>query len=255
MKYEKKIRTLIVDDETLAREKVERLLDQETDIDVVGKCANGLEAIASIEDQKPDLVFLDIEMPGIGGFEVLQNLSPEVLPIFVFVTAYSEYAVNAFEINALDYLLKPFDRERLVAAVERVREQLKFSVDVNREKRIESLLASLGAEKEFSERIVVKDDGRIHLIKTKQIDWIEAAGNYVKLHIGRSAYMLRETMKRLEDKLNPEKFIRIHRSTLVNIDRITELHPLFSGDYSVVLEDKTELSMSRHYQKRLRELI
>ena len=255
MKYKDRIRALIVDDEKLAREKVERLLDQESDIDVIGKCANGLEAIAFIEERQPDLVFLDIEMPGIGGFEVLQNLSPDVLPVFIFVTAYSEYAVNAFEVNALDYLLKPFDRERLVSAVGRVRVQLKSSIDIDREKRIESLLENLGAEKEFPERLVVKNAGRMLLIKTKQIDWIEAAGNYVKLHIGQSAYMLRETMKKLENKLNPEKFVRIHRSTLVNIDRIAELHPLFSGDYSVVLEDKTELAMSRNYQRRLRELI
>ena len=255
--YEKdmKIRALVVDDERLAREKIERLLDGEPDIEIIGSCANGLEAISFIEDHRPNLVLLDIEMPVVDGFEVLRHISSELMPIFIFITAYSEFGVKAFEVNALDYLLKPFDKTRLLSAVAKVRAQLDSSAYSDREERILSMLEGLDTAKDFAERLVVKNTGRMLLIKTKEVDWIEAAGNYVKLHIGQSAYMLRETMKKLEHKLNPEKFVRIHRSTLVNIDRITELHPLFSGDYSVVLEDKTELSMSRYYQKSLRKLI
>ena len=254
-KKEKKIRTLIVDDEKLAREKVVRLLEGVKEIEIVGKCANGLEAVSFIEEELPDLVFLDIEMPGLGGFEVLRRVSNVSLPIFVFVTAYGEFAVKAFEVNAIDYLLKPFDRSRLLTAVEKVKAQLESTTPKDRERKILSLLENLNSENKFIERLLVKESGKMILIKTKEVDWIEAAGNYVKLHIGKSAYMLRETMKRLENKLNPEKFVRIHRSTLVNIDRIIELHPLFSGDYSVILNDKTELPMSRNYQKSLRKLI
>lgn len=250
-----KIRTLIVDDEKLAREKIARLLGDISEIEIVGACENGLEAVSFIERHQPDLVFLDIEMPGLDGFGVLKDISNEVLPVFVFVTAYSEFAVKAFEVNAVDYLLKPFNESRLRLAVDKVKAQIESASPKEREKKILALLEDLKTKDKFAERLVVKDSGRMLLIKTKEVDWIEAAGNYVKLHIGKSAYMLRETMKKLELKLNPKKFVRIHRSTLVNIDRITELQPLFSGDYSILLDDKTELSMSRHYQKSLRKLL
>jgi two-component system LytT family response regulator len=248
------MRILIVDDEPLARERVRRHLRDESGVEIVGEAGNGREAATAIIEKKPDLVFLDVQMPEMNGFEVLQALGENKIPAIVFTTAYDKYAIQAFEFHALDYLLKPFSRERFKRAVKHAREQLEIvrqngSVD----ERLVSLLENLKAKK-YLERIVVRTAGRVFFIKTDEIDWIEAAGNYLKLHVGREEHLVRETMQSIETKLDPEKFFRIHRSTLVQIDRIKELHPLFGGDYAVILRNGTELALSRNYRERLPEL-
>lgn len=248
------MKILIVDDEPLARERVRRHLRDEPGIEIVGEAGNGREAVTAIEEKTPDLVFLDVQMPEMNGFDVLKALEENKIPAIVFTTAYDKYAIQAFEFHALDYLLKPFSRERFRRSVRHAREQLENSRQSgNIDERLVSLLENLKAKK-YLERIVVKSSGRVFFIKTEEIDWIEAAGNYLKLHVGRDAHLIRETMQSIEAKLDPEKFFRIHRSTLVQIDRIKELHPLFGGDYAVILRNGTELSLSRNYRDRLPEL-
>ncbi|HEX8567881.1 MAG TPA: LytTR family DNA-binding domain-containing protein [Pyrinomonadaceae bacterium] len=248
------MKVLIVDDEPLARERVRRHLRDEPGVEIVGEAGNGREAVAAIEEKTPDLVFLDVQMPEMNGFDVLKALEENKIPAIVFTTAYDKYAIQAFEFHALDYLLKPFSRERFRRSVRHAREQLENSRQSgNIDERLVSLLENLKAKK-YLERIVVKNSGRVFFIKTDEIDWIEAAGNYLKLHVGRDAHLIRETMQSIEAKLDPEKFFRIHRSTLVQIDRIKELHPLFGGDYAVILRNGTELNLSRNYRERLPEL-
>lgn len=249
------IRTLIVDDEPLARDRVKRFLRDEDGIEIIGECGNGSDAVTAIKEKKPDLVFLDIQMPEKNGFDVISSLNPKSLPTIIFVTAYDQYALQAFDVHALDYLLKPFTRERIHRAVARAREQIDGRRFGNLDERLTSLIADLkGNEKKYLERLVVKTTGRVFFLKVDEIDWIEAAGNYVKLHVGRDTHMIRETMNGIETKLDPEKFLRIHRSTVVHIDRIKELHPMFSGDYAVILRDGTELALSRNYRERFLEL-
>lgn len=248
------MKVLIVDDEPLARERVRRHLRDEPGVEIVGEAGNGREAVAAIEEKTPDLVFLDVQMPEMNGFDVLKALEENKIPAIVFTTAYDKYAIQAFEFHALDYLLKPFSRERFRRSVRHAREQLENSRQSGSiDERLVSLLENLKAKK-YLERIVVKNSGRVFFIKTDEIDWIEAAGNYLKLHVGRDAHLIRETMQSIEAKLDPEKFFRIHRSTLVQIDRIKELHPLFGGDYAVILRNGTELNLSRNYRERLPEL-
>lgn len=248
------IRTVIIDDETLARDRVKRFLRDESDIEIIGECGNGSDAVKAIKEQKPDLVFLDIQMPEKNGFEVIRSLGAKDLPVVVFVTAYDQYALQAFDVHALDYLLKPFNRERIHRAVARAREQIKHRRMGTIDERLTSLIADLKQEKKYLERLVVKAVGRVFFLKVDEIDWIEAAGNYVKLHSGRESHMVRETMNGIEAKLDPERFLRIHRSTVVNIDRIKELHPMFSGDYAVLLRDGTELALSRNYRDRFLDI-
>lgn len=249
-----KIKALIVDDEPIARDRVRRMLREESDVEIVGECGNGKEAVTFINQNKPDLVFLDIQIPEVTGFEVLQTINPAKAPAIIFVTAYDQYAIQAFDVHAIDYLLKPFNRERFKRAVERVREQIEKTTTGKIDERLAALLADLTSSKKYLERLVVKSVGRVFFLRTEEVDWIEAAGNYAKLHVGREGHLIRETMNGLESKLNPDKFLRIHRSTLVNIDRIKELNPLFSGDYSVMLKNGTELTLSRNYRDRLLEL-
>ena len=248
------IRTMIIDDEPLARERVKRFLRDEDEIEIIGECSNGVDAVGAIKERKPDLVFLDIQMPEKNGFEVIRSLSGKYLPTVVFVTAYDQYALQAFDVHALDYLLKPFTRERLHRAVMRAREQIDGKRFGRIDERLTSLIADLKTEKKYLERLVVKTTGRVFFLKSDEIDWIEAAGNYVKLHVGRETHMIRETMNGIETKLDPDRFLRIHRSTVVHIDRIKELHPMFSGDYAVILRDGTELALSRNYRERFVEL-
>jgi two-component system LytT family response regulator len=248
------IRTLIIDDEPLARDRIKRLLRDEDGMKIIGECKNGVEAIDTITRVKPGLVFLDIQMPEKNGFEVIKALNASELPTIIFVTAYDQYALQAFDVHALDYLLKPFNRDRIKKAVSRAREQMEHRRLGNLDERLNSLIADLRGEKKYLDRLVVKSVGRVFFLKSDEIDWIEAAGNYVKLHVGRESHMIRETMNGIEAKLDPEKFLRIHRSTVVNIDRIKELHPMFSGDYAVILRNGTELALSRNYRERFTEL-
>lgn len=249
------IRTVIVDDEPLARGRVRRVLADETDIDIIGEFGDGKTALNAIRELKPDLVFLDIQMPEMNGFEIVRALDAGSLPAIIFVTAYDQYALQAFDLYALDYLLKPFDRKRAKRAVERAREHIRSRERGEMDERLMSLVAGLKPDRKYLERLVIRSTGRIFFLKTEEVDWIEASGNYLKIHVGRETHMIRETMNSLESKLDPSKFIRIHRSTIVNIDRIRELHPMFSGDYSVLLRDGTELALSRNYRESLVELI
>jgi two-component system LytT family response regulator len=258
----KKIRALIVDDEPLARRGIRRLLLQTaSDIEVVGEAGNGQDAIATVEKQKPDLVFLDIQMPLLDGFSMIEKIGLANLPEIVFVTAFDEHAIRAFEINALDYLLKPVDPERFQKCLERVRERIKNSEGGKLDDKLSALLQSLESGKTgleqpaFLERVVVKDAGRIFFVSVEEIIWISSEGNYVKLHAKGKSHLLRETMDGFENKLNPRDFLRLRRSTIVRIEQIKELHPLFNGEFAVVLKDGTKLTSSRRYRQNLNSLL
>jgi len=248
------IKALIVDDEPLARERIKRFLADERDIELIGECADGQEAVSAIQTLAPDLVFLDIQIPEIDGFGVLEAVGVEQMPAVIFVTAYDRYALQAFDVNALDYLLKPYNRERFHKAVERARAQLSNGAKGELSERLLSLLENLQPEQKHLERLMIKSSGRVFFLRTTEIDWIEAEGNYLRLHVGKESHLLRETMNRLAAKLDQDKFLRIHRSTLVNIERIKELQPLFSGDYVVILRDGKQLTLSRSYRDKLLEL-
>ena len=249
------IRAVIVDDEPLARERVRVLLSRQEDIVVVGECGDGPEAVATLRREVPDLLFLDVQMPGCNGFEVLESLSSEKVPAVILVTAFDQYALKAFEVHAVDYLLKPYDEERFSKALERARETLRLGrEDVVREKLM-TLLADLRSPNGRAERFVVKSAGRIAFLKVPDVDWIESAGNYVCLHVGTETHILRETMASIEGQLDPERFVRIHRGTIVNIDRIKELQPLFHGEFQVRLVDGTELVLSRGCRERFEAAI
>ena len=245
-----KLRALIVDDEPLAREGIRLHIEQEKDFE-----GDGDEALEAIRELAPDVVFLDIQMPGRDGFGVLHALAGTTLPQIVFVTAYDQFALQAFEAHALDYLLKPFDEERFRKAIDRVRTQLRGQKRRDLDSRIAQLLADIRDRPRYFERLVVRSGGRILILRVDDIDWIEAAANYVKLHVGPRVYLLRETMNRLEEKLDPARFIRIHRSTIVRVDRIRELEPLFQGDYLVILHDGSRLTSSRSYREKLQEAL
>ena len=250
-----KIRTVIVDDEELARDRIQTLLELQPDVEIVGVCADGPSAVETIERVQPDLVFLDVQMPGMDGFEVLENLEAERLPAVVFVTAHDGHALRAFEIHALDFLLKPFDQTRFEKALERARSQLTRVNNAALDPRLVSLLEELREERKYSERLIVKSSGRVFFVRTEEIDWVEASGNYVKIHTKSDAHLLRESMKNMEAKLDPKIFVRIHRSAIVNIDRIKELEPWFHGEYIVIMRDGTRLTASRVFSDRLSALI
>lgn len=250
-----KIRVLIVDDEALARERIRSLLQGALEIEIVGECSSGFQAVTEIERLNPDLIFLDVQMPELDGFEVIAQLGAASMPTVIFVTAYDSYALKAFEVHALDYLLKPFDRERFEAALERACVQIRNERSNKLSQKLLALLDDIRPENKPIDRLVIKSGGRIFFLKSDEIDWIEAAGNYVKLHTGSGSHLLRDTMNRIEAQLDGNRFVRIHRSVIVNIERIKELHPLFHGDYSVRLEGGTELTMSRTYRDRLQEVL
>ncbi|HYL73534.1 MAG TPA: LytTR family DNA-binding domain-containing protein [Bryobacteraceae bacterium] len=240
------IRVLIVDDEPLARTAIRNMLRRHPEVEIAAECETGVEAIAAIESAAPDLVFLDIQMPEVDGFGVLEAIGRQRLPRVIFVTAYDQYAVRAFEVHALDYLLKPFDRERFDAALDRARKELAGS-DWN--ERVLDLLREQRGE--YLQRLIIRAQGRVFFLSSTEIDWIEAQGNYVNVHGGGARHLFREAIGSLEAKLDPRKFRRIHRSTIVNIDAIRELRPCFHGDYEVVLRDGTELRLSHRFRGNL----
>jgi two-component system LytT family response regulator len=242
-----KIRTLIVDDEPLARQRLRKLLEADADIGIVGECGDGQDAVAQLQRLRPDLVFLDVQMPVLDGFGVLQALAGQPLPVVIFVTAHDRYALKAFEVHALDYLLKPFDRTRFAAALERAKVQVRQGNAALLSERLHEMLE----RRPGPERLVVKSGGRIYFVRIEDIDWIEAAGNYVRLHVGKEEHLLRETLGALEQRLDGRRFVRIHRSTIVNLERIRELQPAFHGDYVIVLHDGTELALSRSCREQL----
>jgi two-component system, LytTR family, response regulator len=248
-----KMRVLLVDDEPLARRKLRRLLNGECDVEIVGESADGAQAVAAIEVQKPDLVFLDVQMPEMDGLGVVHAIGPQRMPLVVFVTAHDRYAVKAFEVSALDYLLKPVNRERFQAAVARARSQMDLGHPGEVEQRLHALLEHLKSGQEYSRRLMLKSEGRVYFLTIDEIDWIEAAHNYLVLHVGKKSHLIRETLDSLEARLDPDHFVRIHRSTMVNLDRIQEMHPWVRGEHAVFLRDGTRLTLSRSYYERLRQ--
>jgi len=248
-----RMRALIADDEPLARERLRMLLAAEDWLEVVGECVDGVSAVAAIQKHRPDLVFLDVQMPGATGFEVIEAIGADKMPFVVFVTAFDHYAIKAFDVHAVDYLLKPFDRDRFTQALARARQQLEQRSGGELERRLLELVQDLKPQQHKLERFVIKSGGRVFFVRAEEIDWIEAAGNYVKLHVGTEAHLFRETMNALEARLNPDIFYRIHRSHIVNIERVRELQPWFNGEYVVFLKDGTRLTLSRGYREKLQE--
>ena len=250
-----RIRALVVDDEPLAREMIREMLASDSEVEVVGECANGREAIEAIKASTPDIVLLDIQMPELGGFEVLESLGPNATPHVIFVTAYDQYAVRAFEVHALDYLLKPFDRERFEAAWRRAKDQIRLDRTSRRDQDIIALLEELKAGPRYLERLVIKNGGRVFFLHVQDVYCIEAEGNYVRVYDNQKGYLLRETISSLEEQLNPKQFLRIHRSAIVRIDRIKEMQPWFHGEYRIIMENGKQLALSRNYRANLQEAV
>jgi len=249
----KKLTALIVDDEPLARERLMGLLAAEHDIEVIGECRDGEEAVGAIHARHPDLVLLDVEMPRMNGFQVIDTIGADDMPMVIFVTAYDQHAIRAFEVRALDYLLKPFDRTRFTDALQRARTQIETQTTGDLGRRLIALMKDLKREPPKTDRLVVKSGGRLFFLRADEVDWIEAAGNYVRLHVGPQAHLLRETMNGIEARLDPERFFRIHRCRIVNVERIQEMQPWLNGEYSVVLRSGVRLTLSRGYRERLQE--
>ncbi len=249
------IRTMIVDDEPLARRRLRSLLAEAKDIEVVDECANGRDAIRAIEESPPDLLFLDVQMPEVDGLDVLQAIGVGRVPVVIFVTAYDQFALRAFEAQALDYLLKPFGDERFDAALERARERLRQRDRGDLDRRLDALLQELSPRRGYLQRLVVPSGHRSIFIPTQEIDWIEAERNYIRLHVGERSYLLRENVGRIETSLDPTQFCRIHRSTIVNIERIHAVESLFRGEYLVVLHDGTKLTSGRSYRGNVQALM
>lgn len=268
-----KIKTLVVDDEPLARRNLRVLLEADPEVELVGEAPGGAEALALISEHSPDLIFLDVQMPELDGFGVLERLEAEKLPVVIFVTAFDKYALKAFDFHALDYLLKPFDDSRFEKALARAKQQLAERELKDLSRRLISLLEDRGggttraAEEgdtppdspdkpaRYQTRFLIKSAGRVSFIRAEEIDWIEAEDYYVKLHIKGRGHLLRETMSDIEARLDPEVFVRIHRSSIVNLERVRELQQMFGGDYAVVLHDGTQLKLSRARRERLESLL
>lgn len=257
-----KIRALIVDDEPVARDGIRTLLAGDPEIEIVGACADGREAVEAIESLSPQLVFLDVQMPEPDGFGVIECVGAEKMPVVIFVTAYDQYALKAFDVAALDYLLKPFDDERFALAVSRAKAQIRQGQVGDLSRQLITLLEVQTAQTSqtdapspgrYLQRVMLKAGGRVVFLKVTEIDWIEAEGDYVRIHVRGGSHLLRDTMKRLEQQLDPSQFLRTHRSAIVNLDRIKELHPFFHGDYRVILKDGTELKLSRSRRQALEE--
>ena len=259
----RKVTALIVDDEPLARRTIRSLLSSFEDVEVAGECSHGAEAVESIRQNSPDIVFLDIQMPGMNGFEVLQHLDSDALPVVIFVTAYDQYALKAFEIHALDYLLKPFNDERFEASVQRALSHVHSDrqtllsrklLNLLGDNRIESL-DTKAADQRGVDRIAIKSQGRIAFVAVQEIDWIEAADQYVMIHVNRQSHLVRESMNQLEEKLPSDTFFRIHRSSLVNLHRIREIRSSKQGESQIVLNDGTSLKVSRTRRAPLQEAL
>lgn len=261
-----RIRALIVDDERLARNKIRTLLAAHDDVEVIGECANGAEAVRAIRQDAPDLLFLDVQMPGLDGFEVIRKLRRTEIPRIVFVTAHDEYAVQAFQLEAIDYLLKPFDRRRFNQALERVRKQLDGQSDFQFRERLLQLLSVLEGRSEGSssgpevpsgerlERFVVRNRDRMSFVEAENVDWIEAEGKYVRLHSGAQSHLLRESIGDLDKRLDSKLFLRIHRGTIVNLRSIREMYRGAGDDHVVELRDGTRLALSRRYRSKMKGL-
>jgi len=249
------IRVIIADDEALARKKLRILLASEPGVHIVAECRDGRQTLDALKDYKPDLLLLDVQMPDADGFQVLKAIPEEEVPVVIFTTAFDHYAIRAFEAHAMDYLLKPFDQERLHQAIERTRSELLKTHDHELTHKILNLLSNVKETRPVDRRLVVKAGGRVIFLDLDDIDWVEAAANYVKLNVGKESYLLREAISRLAERLDPSQFVRIHRSTIVNVQKIKELQPCNSGEYIVVLKSGKELSCSRGHRAGLQQLI
>ena len=252
------IRCLIVDDEPAARGALRSLLDQEADIQVVAELADGESALRFLKKPGTDLLFMDIQMPEMDGFEVLRRLDPSTIPVTVFVTAYDQYALRAFDSEAVDYLLKPYSDERFHQALTRARREIgngRIGALSEQLRRLLTRTAQPEVPGDYLTRLLIKTDGRIAIVPLDEVDWLEADGDFVKVHAGRNTWDLRETMKEIESKIDPARFVRIHRSTILSVNRIRELQPWFKGDYVVILQDGTKLRLSRRFRSGLEKAL
>jgi len=258
------IRVLVVDDEPLARSGMRRLLERDREVTVVGECADGRTAIEQVHRLEPDLILLDIQMPEADGFEVIREVGPDRMPRVIFTTAFNQFAVRAFEVNALDYLVKPFDDDRFTAALQRAKNALATAEVGDLGRRLASLLATSGSlpgpavsppTESYPPRLVVRDQGRSLFVRVDELDWVEAADYYVKLHVGRQVHLLRETMSAMEGRLDPARFVRVHRSAIVNLDRVKEIQPYFHDEHVVILQCGTRVRLSRSRRLRLETLL
>ena len=250
------IRTLIVDDEPLARSKIRTFLTSEGDFEVVGECGSGTEAIAAIESETPDLVFLDIQMPELDGFSVIEAIGAAKMPATIFVTAFDQYAVRAFDFHAVDYLLKPFDRARFREALGQIRGQLERMDASTLNRQLVTLLEGLKKAGTYADRLAVKTSSGLSFLKTDEIHWVDAAGNYVRLNTREGEnHLLRETLTALEKRLDPQRFVRVHRSTIVNVEHIREIRSQSHGEHLIIMDSGQRLTLSRSYRDRVHDLI
>jgi two-component system LytT family response regulator len=249
------VRAVIADDEPLARERIRTLLSRFTQVTVVGEARDGNETLEMIRGLRPSLVFLDVQMPEMDGFAVLEKLDSASAPAIIFVTAYDAFALRAFEVHAIDYLLKPFTRARFTRAMEHTLQRLGQGSGTGIEPGLLSLLESIRFERKAQGRIAIRSEQGVYFVRISEIDWLEAFGNYVKVHVGSQEHLLRDSLKCFEERLDPNRFLRVHRSAVVNLDSIERLEPWFHGEYSVFLRDGTKLTSSRTYSERLRSLI
>lgn len=248
-----KVRCLVVDDEPLGRDRVTTLLRALPNAEIVGECENGTDAVRAILELSPDLLFLDVQMPGMDGFEVLASIPAAAMPAVIFVTAYDAYAIRAFEVHAQDYLLKPFERERFYEAFHHAAELVADKRDARR--RLAALLDEMERQRPRRARIPIRAGGKVTFLPVDDIDWVEAADNYVKIHTGRETHLIRQTLSKMEQSLPATDFVRIHRSAIVNTARIREIQSWFNGEYVLLLQDGTRVYSSRQYRERVRELM
>lgn len=249
-----KVRTLIVDDEAPARARIRQLLQAESDFQIVGECVNGRQAVIAVQKEQPALMFLDVQMPRMSGFDVCAALEGGPRPLVIFVTAYDQHALRAFEVHAIDYLLKPFDRERFQRALAHVRERLSHRRDTRMNERLTELIEGLKSGNGRGERLALKVGSRVILLRRGEIRWVEADGNYVRVKTDKAVHQVRETLSRLEEQLPEEQFMRVSRSVLVNMDHVKELQPMFYGDYAVLMSDGSRLTLSRTFRDRVEKL-
>jgi len=249
-----KIRTLLVDDQSTGLAVLRDMLHFEQDIEIVGTASRGREAVEVINKLAPDLILLDVQMPELDGFEVVAQIKLAQMPIIIFVTGHDDYALKAFEAHALDFLVKPVQLARLRSAVQRARQQIQSHQNSDIQKKLDGLLQDLKAGSKYPERLAVKSNGRIIFLRLTDIDLVEAADNYVKLFVGKETHLFRETLTALEEKLPPDRFVRISRSAIVNIESVKELHPMFHGEYSVTLHNGARVTLTRGYREQLRQL-
>ena len=250
-----RIKALIVDDEPLARRKIREMLEEDDEIVSISESSNAGDAIHKMQEESPDILFLDVEMPEADGFSVIASLEQKALPLVVFVTAYNQYALKAFEVYAFDYLLKPFDYERFERTLQRAKSKLKEVKQEDLVRQIRSFFSKAKWGSTLPSRLAVKDGQRVSFVNVRDIDWIEAEGNYVRIHTGKESHLLREAISNMESRLDPSRFLRIHRSAIVNVDRIRELQSWFHGEYHVILQNGKQLLLTRSYRDNLRELL